>query len=177
MSSASITLLHFSDLSVLKRTSTFFLRSLLVLLKSAGVLYWSPLVLIVVNVLGYLRHYRTLVKVTVTFAERCWMLNKHLDESDRKRACEILLAVCFYTISWVGNFDWQDLSPPLSSPRLLGLIDGLMVSTGEIGSWLLYLEKILDPSPSSISRNCESSGGLTRDRGEKEESESQSQNT
>lgn len=36
--------------------------------------------------------------------------------------------------------------PPF--PRFLGLIDGLMVSTGEIGSWLLYLDKILDPSPS-----------------------------
>lgn len=35
-----------------------------------------------------------------------------------------------------------------SPPHLLGLSDGLMVSTGEIGSWLLYLDKILDPSPS-----------------------------
>lgn len=38
------------------------------------------------------------------------------------------------------------LMPPFSC--LFGLIDGLMVSTGEIGSWLLYLDKILDPSPS-----------------------------
>lgn len=37
---------------------------------------------------------------------------------------------------------------PSSHPHLLGLIDGLMVSTGEIGSWLLYLDKIWDPSPS-----------------------------
>lgn len=36
--------------------------------------------------------------------------------------------------------------PPF--PCFLGLIDGLMVSTGEIGSSLLYLDKILDPSPS-----------------------------
>lgn len=35
--------------------------------------------------------------------------------------------------------------PPL---QLLVLSDGLMVSTGEIGSWLFYLDKILDPSPS-----------------------------
>lgn len=41
------------------------------------------------------------------------------------------------------------LWPSTPSPYLLlSLSDGLMVSTGEIGSWLLYLDKILDPSPS-----------------------------
>lgn len=71
----------------------------------------------------------------------------------------------FLNKSWVASFDWQGLGPP--TPQLLGLIDGLMVSTGEIGSWLLYLDKILDPSPSSISRNCESSEGSTGERGKK----------
>ena len=47
-----------------------------------------------------------------------------------------------------GGKLWLTVPQHYPSPCLLGLIDGLMVSTGEIGSWLLYLDKILDPSPS-----------------------------
>lgn len=66
-------------------------------------------------------------------------------ESDTKRLVGVQWQMVLNK-SWVVSFDWQHLSAP--SPWLLGLIDGLMVSTGEIGSWLLYLDKILHPSPS-----------------------------
>lgn len=70
---------------------------------------------------------------------RCWL------ESDTKRLVGVQWQMVLNK-SRVVSFDWQHLSA--RSPWLLGLIDGLMVSTGEIGSWLLYLDKILDPSPS-----------------------------
>lgn len=48
----------------------------------------------------------------------------------------------------LGGKLWLTVPQCPHFPYLFGLSDGLMVSTGELGSWLLYLDKILDPSPS-----------------------------